>query len=595
MKVHYLNGKRVYYALMAGARKVTHQRHHLNQINVFPVADGDTGNNLSQTLNHILEEVEPQAAVNQTFESIAAASLTGARGNSGVILAQFLNGLAEEMKPHEEISTGVFGESLIRSVPYAYQSMANPVEGTMLTVLKEWAEAFYELGKNSNDFGDVLTKSLDRARESLRNTPEQLEVLKKASVVDSGAQGFVHFLEGIAEALSPEKIRALVREKRPTEVIDFPVEGHLESEIGYRYCTEGYLDGDQIPLETIKKYLMERGDSVIVAGNPQRVRFHFHTDYPERVFVHMSQYGAVKQQKVDDMKRQQEAMIDEKPPIALVTDSIADIPKSLMDHYHIHLLPLQLLVGETPFLDRVTMMPEQIFAFLEQVKEYPTSSQPTVNRIRETLDFLVSHYEKVLVLTVSGSISGTYQAIQREAEKYNEKGEKVAVIDTLKNSGAQGLLVLKAAEAIQKGKSFEEVKTLVKNLIPQTHIFVSVATFEYMVRGGRVSPMKGKLAKWLNLKPIVSLDEKGKGIAFAKAFSRKANTRKILEIVSGLHREKPVQDYCIVHGDASDQAEEYREKLVKIIGKEPMYITGISPIVALSSGKEAVAVSLVQD
>ncbi len=211
------------------------------------------------------------------------------------------------------------------------------------------------------------------------------------------------------------------------------------------------------------------------------------------------------------------------------------------------------------------------------------------------MDFLVSHYEKVLVLTVSGSISGTYQAIQREAEKYNEKGEKVAVIDTLKNSGAQGLLVLKAAEAIQKGKSFEEVKTLVKNLIPQTHIFVSVATFEYMVRGGRVSPMKGKLAKWLNLKPIVSLDEKGKGIAFAKAFSRKANTRKILEIVSGLHREKPVQDYCIVHGDASDQAEEYREKLVKIIGKEPMYITGISPIVALSSGKEAVAVSLVQD
>ncbi len=205
MKVYYLNGKRVYYAIMAGARKVSHQRHHLNEINVFPVADGDTGNNLSLTLNHILEEVNPQSAANQTFESIAAASLTGARGNSGVILAQFLNGLAEEVKPHKEISTDVFGESLIRSVPYAYESMANPVEGTMLTVLKEWAESFYELGKKSNDFGEVLTKSLDRARESLKNTPEKLEVLKKASVVDSGAQGLVHFLEGIAEALSPEK------------------------------------------------------------------------------------------------------------------------------------------------------------------------------------------------------------------------------------------------------------------------------------------------------------------------------------------------------------------------------------------------------
>ncbi|SFH55657.1 hypothetical protein SAMN05192551_101501 [Tindallia magadiensis] len=595
MKVYYLNGKRVYYAMLAGARKVSYQRLHLNHINVFPVADGDTGNNLSKTLNHILEEVKPQTDVNQTLESIAAASLTGARGNSGVILAQFLNGLAEEVKPYKEISTGLFGESLMRSVPYAYQAMANPVEGTMLTVLKEWAESFYEFGKNNNDFGDVLIKSLDQARESLRKTPEKLEVLKKESVVDSGAQGFVHFLEGIVEVLSPGKIKALVRERRTAEAIDFPEEGHGKSEIDYRYCTEGYLDGNQMPLEEIKNYLTGKGDSVIVAGNSNRLRFHFHTDHPEDIFIHMSQYGVIKQQKVDDMKRQQDAMETVKPSIAIVTDSIADIPKTIMDQYHIHLLPLQLLVGETPYLDRVTIIPEQIFSFLEKVKEYPTSSQPTMTRIRETLDFLVSHYEYVLILTVSSSISGTYQAIYHEVEKYNENKERIAVIDTLKNSGAQGLLVLSAAEAVQNGKNFEEVKNLVKSLIPKTHIFVSVATFEYMVRGGRVSPMKGRLAKWLNLKPIVSLDEKGKGIAFAKAFSRKANTGKIMEIVDSLHQEKPVKEYCIVHGDAPDKAEEYRQKLVEILGKEPKYITGISPIVALSSGKGAVAVSLVQE
>ncbi|SDY28015.1 DAK2 domain-containing protein [Tindallia californiensis] len=594
MKVYYLNGKRVYYAMMAGARKVSCQRQHLNHINVFPVADGDTGNNLSITLNHILEEVKPQADVNQLFESIAAASLTGARGNSGMILAQFLNGLAEEVKSHKEISAGLFGESLMRSVPYAYQAMANPVEGTMLTVLKEWAESFYEFGKNNNDFGDVLIKSLDRARESLRKTPEKLEVLKKESVVDSGAQGFVHFLEGIAEVMSPGKIKALVREKRTAESIDFPEERYGKSEIDYRYCTEGYLDGSQMSIEEIKDYLTGKGDSVIVAGNSKRLRFHFHTDHPEDIFIHMSRYGVIKQQKVDDMKRQQDAMETVKPSIAIVTDSIADIPQTLMDQYHIHLLPLQMLVGATPYLDRVTITPEQIFSFLEKVKEYPTSSQPTVTRIRETLDFLVSHYEQVLVLTVSGNISGTYQAVLHEAEKYNESKERIAVIDTLKNSGAQGLLVLSAAEAVQNGKNFEEVKNMVKSLIPKTYIFVSVATFEYMVRGGRVSPMKGKLAKWLNLKPIVSLDEMGKGVAFAKAFSRKANTGKIMEIVDSLHQGKSVKEYCIVHGDAPDKAEEYRQKLVKILGKEPKYITGISPVVALSSGKGAVAVSLVQ-
>lgn len=135
MKIRYVNGTRIYYAFLAGTREVMQQRRHLNEINVFPVADGDTGSNLASTLNHILETVKPTTSIYETLQAIADASLAGARGNSGMILAQFLNGLASEVHQHQVMTAERFGQTLVNSVPYAYDSMATPVEGTMLTVI----------------------------------------------------------------------------------------------------------------------------------------------------------------------------------------------------------------------------------------------------------------------------------------------------------------------------------------------------------------------------------------------------------------------------------------------------------------------------
>lgn len=432
MKIRYINGKRLYYAFMAGATEVTNQRIHLNNINVFPVADGDTGSNMVSTLNHILQSVSPTVSIKDTLKSIADASLAGARGNSGIIFAQFVNGVAEEVKQHQVMTVRSFGQSLVKSVPYAYQSMANPVEGTMLTVIKYWAEAFHEAAKRSNDFAEVLNHSLEQARNALVKTPEKLEILRISKVVDSGAQGFVNFLEGITHVIQSGNIREILKQ----QII--PVQAYQLNEriapgdVTYRYCTEGVISGRKIPMDVIKETLNDMGDSVIVAGNDRLCRFHFHTNEPEKVFVNLRQYGMMADQKVDDMKRQQDALFNRKADVALVTDSIADIPSLFRDQHQVVTIPLQVMMDGAPFLDRVTVTTKGLFELLPQTKEYPTSSQPPLKRVLETLSFLLQHYKSVLMLSVSGQNSGTCQTFRQAAKELDPEGERVVVIDTKK-------------------------------------------------------------------------------------------------------------------------------------------------------------------
>ncbi len=594
MKVGYVDGRRIYYAFSAGTQEVIEHRRSLNAINVFPVADADTGTNLALTLEHTLNAIRPQSSPLETLRAIADASLSGARGNSGVILAQFLNGLSAEMAPEPEVSAPDFGASLVRSVPYAYQAVAKPVEGTMLTVIRAWSEAFQRLCKTTADFSEVFVRSLDHARTSLRKTPEMLAVLKKASVVDAGAQGVVHFLEGVAKLIHEGGLKRVLRRPDTSRLDQVPTLAESPDEANYRYCADGYLSGTELPLQRIRERLEKAGDSVIVAGNRERMRFHVHTDHPEDVFLDLARHGTFSQQKVDDMLRQQDVLRRRAASIALVTDSIADLPRELLDRYQVHLVPLQLLVDGSTFLDRMTVAPGQVFEVIERAAEFPSSSQPPLSQVQELFAFLTEHYDSIVALPVSSQISGTYQTFRKAAEAYNNGQERVSVIDTRLNSGAQGLLVLAAAEAIAAGKRHGEVVQLVERLIPRTRIFVSVATFEYMVRGGRVSPLKGKVARWLNMKPIVSLDPQGKGVAFATAFSRQANTKKIMAIVAELHREQPIDKYCLVHADAHARATAYAERLTEMLGRPPEYITEISPIVALSAGRGAVAVATMQ-
>ncbi len=175
-----LDGKRLYYSFLAGAFNVFENQKMLNKINVFPVPDADTGTNLASTFRSIVENTAPSNNIKHTSTAIAEAALTGARGNSGIIIAQFLYGMSNELEDQEEITMQSFADATMKAVNYAYQAIANPVEGTIITVLREWAEFIYTVKDKYESFEHLMHESLIKARESLAKTPEKLKILAKS-------------------------------------------------------------------------------------------------------------------------------------------------------------------------------------------------------------------------------------------------------------------------------------------------------------------------------------------------------------------------------------------------------------------------------
>jgi len=322
MNISTLDSERLYNSFLSGAHEVIKNKNSLNEINVFPVADGDTGSNLSSTMHAIIMDAKISGSVKETMNSIADAALTGARGNSGIIIAQYINGIFLSLMDDEMITISSFAETVKNAVPYAYQAISNPVEGTIITVIREWADAVYSHKDLSATFSELFSKSLITANKSLEATTSRLKVLQDSKVVDSGAKGFVYFLQGFATFLHSGKLDLKVSEEQ--EDLSFNEELiHSQGEIRHRYCTEALLSADSIDLEALRSELALYGDSLIVAGNNHKARIHIHANAPEQVFQVLRKKGIILQQKADDMIRQNESAFDSKYAIALITDSIA--------------------------------------------------------------------------------------------------------------------------------------------------------------------------------------------------------------------------------------------------------------------------------
>ena len=590
MDISKLDSEKLYYSFVSGAQEVIKNKNSLNEINVFPVADGDTGSNLSSTMHAIILEAKISGSVKETMNSIADAALTGARGNSGIIIAQYINGIFLNLMDEETITIPSFAETVKNAVPYAYQAISDPVEGTIITVIREWADAVYSHKDLSANFSELFSKSLIAANKSLEATTSRLKVLQDSKVVDSGAKGFVYFLQGFATFLRTGKVDLEVSDE--PEDLSFNEELiHSQGEIHHRYCTEALLSGDSIDLEALKAELALYGDSLIVAGNNHKARIHIHANAPEQVFQVLRKKGIILQQKADDMVRQNESAFDRKYDTALITDSIADIPQAMLDHYQVHMLPLNLNFDNTSYLDKVTMTPELFYPLLEETIEYPKSSQPNPIVVEKYLETVLSHYDKVIILTVAKEQSGTNSVFQNAVSKKLHQGKKIAVIDSKRNSGAEGLLVMKAAEMIAAETPFDEIVGAIERLRDRTNIFVSVNNLKYMVRSGRLSKVSGMAAMTINLKPVVSIDAEGKGSIAEKAFSEKGNEKKLFRLLEKVNAQEEISRYAIVHANNPEKAEAYRKRSVVLLGKEPEYIMNISTIVGMSAGVGTVAIS----
>jgi hypothetical protein len=596
LKITYLDGKRLYYAFLSGAKEVIANKKELNRINLFPVADGDTGSNLTRTLSVVQNEAIKDNSLTITLNSMGEAALRGAIGNSGIIFAQFINGLKNSVDREESINVTKFAQAVENAVNYTYQGINNPVEGTILTVMKDWSESLKTLKNKSNDFAEVMEESLDTACDSLVKTKSQLDVLREAGVVDSGAKAFVLFLEGIVAFIKSGDLNDL-KVETVSQVESLPEEKiGKEEEIKFRYCTEAYLANLKIEVTELSAKISDLGDSLIAAGDKNKLRVHIHTNNPPELFIRLNKYADIIDQKADDMKLQQAVMYKRKHNTAIITDSIADLPAEFMDQHQIHLFPLNILVDGTNYLDKLTIDSKNFFDIIDDAEEYPSSAQPAVKKVEDKFNYLAEHYDSIIAITVSAKMSGTYDTLNLAAKnvKSENRDLKIEVIDSKTNSGAEGLFVMEAAEQLEAGKSFAETVEYLKSIRDNLYIYVSVSDFKYMVRGGRVSPLKGKMAGFLNLKPIISIDREGNGIAFATAFTKKGNYKKMKSILKEHQHENGIKRFAIIHGDDLKRAERYKDSFSELLGIEPDFLESISPIVAMNAGRGTTAVALIE-
>jgi DegV family protein with EDD domain len=589
-----LDSLSLYNTIVSGGKEIMRRREAINKINVFPVADGDTGTNLAMTMSSLIERSGPMQTAGETMRSMADAALSGARGNSGIIFAQFFVGLGETIGDTATISSAAFAQAVRNAERRAREAVLVPVEGTILTVINEWVKAF-EDHKHLRDFGLIFQRTLKGVKRSLDNTPNLLPILKKEHVVDAGAEGFFRFLSGATKYLVSDTMSLAqgAAYDAGDGLVDLPPSVHGGEYPVYRYCTEVFIRGEGIDLGSLREELGSFGNCGIAAGGSDKVRVHVHTDDPAQVVRRLSSYGMVHEQKVDDMLREYEITHSRKYPIALVTDSVCDLPKDLLDKYQIHVIPLTVVMGGAQYLDGLTVSNESIYEGMEARGPYPTTSQPSPAAFKLLYSFLSTYYESIIAIHVSGKLSGTCGLSAREAALFPDK--RISVIDSRNNSGSQALIVLRAAELIAEGKSHDEVVSAVEEFIPKARIFVCVPTLKYMVKGGRVSPLKGVVAAILNLKPIVSLDEDGGSKLYGKAFSRRRSLGRIIELAREFIGEDELRYFGVVHAGSVDDAKSFASRLEEAIGKKPLFIQEISPIIALNAGRNTIAVVLMKE
>ncbi len=572
----------LYKSFIIGAKNVISEKNGLNAINVFPVPDGDTGTNLASLMTTIIEKAKLGQTVSETLQSIADAAIVGARGNSGIIFASYISGFADGIKQNDVDINALIETSEI-AYNYAYHAISQPVEGTMITVMRAWAHALKQFKKATTNAIELFVQAFEVVKEELAKTPDMLKVLKDNHVVDAGAKGFVHFIEGFIKAFKGEEVSIEVHETVETLHVD-----HLEDS-QYRYCTEALIRGDHLNPDQIRDVLSPMGDSLVVAGSHKTVRIHIHTDHPEHVFAHLDGIARIAEQKVDDMRRQFEAAHHAKYPIALVTDSIADLPTEWVDHYQIHQIPINLKMNDSEYLDKVTIQSNRFYELMDSLKIYPTSAQPNVKSLVNFFSFLTTYYKEIIVITVSKEMSGTYHSFTEAAKAFPD--HKIYVINSKQNSGAEGLLVYKAAQLIEEGKSMDEIIQTVESLSTKSKILVSVKTLKYMMRSGRLTKVSGTIASLMHLKPVISIDEEGKGIIYAKALSVDSADKKIYQHVKQMIETKGIEGYAIVHANATERAKQYEKMYTELTGQAPLYIMDISTVVAMNAGIGTVAIA----
>ncbi len=308
MHLEYLDGPGFKQMFLGGAARLQARKQEINDLNVFPVPDGDTGTNMILTIQAAIQELKKDTdnSVNSLAKSISLGSLMGARGNSGVILSQLFRGFAKAVEGKEKISAPDFAKALQEGVDSAYRAVLKPVEGTMLTVAKDAATAATKAARRDKNIIFLLEKVVEQSLDTVNRTPGMLPVLKQAGVVDAGGKGVYYMYGGFLNVLvNPDyQVEEVVvtpeGEEREEKAVDAASLGDIE----FIYCTEFIIKGQELSAGRLQDRLVDLGDSLLVVGEDTVLKVHIHTNSPGRVLEISTEAGTLHQIKIDNMLEQ---------------------------------------------------------------------------------------------------------------------------------------------------------------------------------------------------------------------------------------------------------------------------------------------------
>ena len=525
-------------ALIAGARRVIAARDGLNRINVFPVADGDTGNNLAFTLGSVLNGALSRRSrhIGELLRRIGDDAIDGARGNSGAILAQFLHGVAEHARSQPVLDAATLAAAVRHGADAARGALAQPVEGTILSVIDSFAEAMQEAAAQMRDDPrGSFSRALAQARVALARTPQQMALLQKAGVVDAGAQGFVDLLEGIAEFVDggPRAMRVHAPLQAANEGEDehgndaHPPHDAVDPE--RRWCTECLLIVDRTAIDSGERQTIDRArvraaleaigaDSMVLAGGGTRMRVHAHVGAPQQLFDACAGFATVEGMKADDMLLQSRST-DRAHTVAVVTDSAADVPEAIAERHALHVVPVRVNLDGRDYLDKVGLSTAEFYRRMAASQQLPRTSQPPPGDFRRSFEFLAAHHPQVVYVGLSRAMSGTLQSAEHAAARGD--CTKVHVFDSTNAATGQALLAWRAAELADAGADVDAILRELERLRPLTLTWAMARDISHAVRGGRLPAWAEPAVRFTGLTPVAKVQADGRlGVAgglFAKA------------------------------------------------------------------------------
>ncbi len=447
--------------------------------------------------------------------------------------------------------------------------MSQPREGTILTVIAEVSDAItaHVASVGGSEFPALMETALARADTALAETTNQLDVLRKAGVVDAGAKGFVELIRGMRDYI----VHGEIADEPDLSVLSLddslPAMAGTGDDSEFRFCTECIIDGTDIDRRKLRESLSSLGDSLLLAGTKRKAKVHIHVNDPEEVFRVGRQYGDVRAEKADDMHRQAHSSHDTVSSFAVITDSAADIADEDLERLDIHMVPCRLQFGDRGYLDKVSITAAEFFEELATNPVHPTTSQPAPGDFRRQFQFLASHFPDVLSINLTGAASGTLEAARSAADRVNAPG-RIHVINSKNASLGQGQLVVFAAECAHAGLSIEKTIAEVNKLIPKTRTFGMLADIRYAVRGGRVPSWVRTIADLLNVTPFIRATADGRIAPSGFAFGKRERVRKFAKSMVHKARHIGPVNIAIGHaacpGDAAELADLLRRDLPQI-------------------------------